>query len=420
MLIRYRCLIWGAIILVPLAVVIHARAQQYSTNEVTVGLQAQTWNQQYDNNGQPAYHHYLQPPTPSFTYTRNLSPTLAVEGTVEPWTGFFKTNALESGHETLALGGIKAGWRGRTWGFYGKTDVGVASWSCGAWYYSPKPYSNCSRITNFALEYGGVVERHLFGRYTLRIDAGHLLSTEFDQVLTRYPDGLASAYRDGGVLQHFDAQIGITRSFGALRNVNAEAGRAPAKSPWDLGVSFVLQPRIQGLPGILNTYPSLGLWTSWNFSRHLSWDSAVIHSGPERDEQYVYSAQQTGGRSLEALTGLKMGLRRGRMGYFAKLRGGTITFGETEKKIGFRPDGSLFLDRGMFTSPLLDVGAVWEVYPSRHTILRFDAGSDTIFYQPKTVWQYLPKNGVEVGTKYVMPEQTRTGLMLSFGWGVRF
>jgi len=393
-------------------------AQQYSDHEITVGLQAQTWGREYVNSSDEyAYHHYLQYATPSFTYTRNLSSTLAVEGTVEPWTQFFRTNALESGHGTLAFGGVKAGWRGKKWGFYGRTQVGIASWSCGGWYYAPHPYSQCSRITNFALEYGGTVERHLFGRYALRMDAGHVLSTEFDQVLKRLPNG-GSAYRQGGILQHLDVRIGIMRSFGAVHDDDNE--HVPERASWDVGASFVLQPRNEAMDGIMNTYPGPSLWTSWNFSQHVSWDSAIIHSGPYRNKQYVFSVPQAGGRALEALTGLKMGLRRDHMGYFAKLRGGTITFGEAERRIGLLPDGTFFIRRGMFTNPVLDVGGVWEVYPSRHTILRFDAGSATIFYQPKDLWQYVPMHGVEVGTKYSALGQAQTSLLLSFGGGIRF
>jgi hypothetical protein len=408
-------------LLVPLSLTAVAHAQQYSKNEITVGLQAQTWGQQYDNNGRPAFHHYLQYPTPSFTYARNLSATLAVEGTVEPWTQFFATNALESGHGTLALGGIKAGWRGKHWGFYGKAQAGIESWSCGNFYFNPAngdPYFNCSRVTNFALEYGGVIERHLFENYALRIDAGHLLSTEFDHVNTRYPNGLAFELRSGATTQHVDLRVGLTKSFGSTDDTGVE--RRPATAALDLGASFLLQPRIEAFNGILDTYPGPGIWASWNFSQHFSWDTAVIHSGPYRNEQYVFSSPQSGGRALEVLTGLKTGLRRDRMGYFAELRGGTITFGETETRIGLLPDGDYFLDRGMFTNPVLNLGGVWEVYPSRHTILRFDAGSATIFYQPKTIWQYLPQNGVEVGTRYSISEQTQTGLLLTFGAGVRF
>jgi hypothetical protein len=402
----------------PLALVllfpVIASAQQYSNHEVTVGVQSQTWGQQTDN----GFDHNLQYPTPSFTYTRNLSSTLAVEGTVEPWTQFFHTNYLESGHETLALGGIKAGWRGKEWGFYGKTQAGIASWSCGTWYYNPQPYSDCSRLTNFTLEYGGVIERRLSKHYSLRFDAAHLLSTEFDETLARYPSGLPAMYRAGGTLQHLDIRLGLTRSFGAIHDASGE--RIPVRAAWDIGAVFALQPRAEPVPGMLNAYPGPGIWASWNFSQHFSWDIVLIHSGAGRLGQVNFANTQSGGRALEALTGLKMGLRRDRMGYFGKVRGGTITFGETERQIGFLPDGSSFIVRGMFTNPVLDVGAVWEVYPSRHSILRFDAGSATIFYQPKDVWQWVPNNGLEVGTKYAVPGETQTGLLLSFGGGFRF
>lgn len=147
---RRNIFLWTLLAVVLLSAAAFANAQQYSNNEVSLGVQSQTWGHQGDN----GFDHNLQYPTPIFTYTRNLSSTLAVEGAVEPWTQFFHTNYLESGHETLALGGIKAGWRGKHWGFYGKTEAGIATWSCGAWYYNPQPYSDCSRITNFALEYG--------------------------------------------------------------------------------------------------------------------------------------------------------------------------------------------------------------------------------------------------------------------------
>lgn len=416
---QHRRLFLRTVVLILSSVAALASAQQYSNHEISIGLQAQTWGKQYiDRSNQFAFDHYLQIPTPSLTYTRNLSSTLAVEGNVEPWTQFFRTNYLASGHETLALGGIKAGWRGKRLGFYGKTQAGIASWSCGTWSYYPKPYSECSRITNFVLEYGGVIERRLFRSYALRIDAGHLLSTEFDHVESRYPNGLASAYRAGGTLQHLDIRLGLTRSFGAVHDADGEG--IPARSSWDLGVSFPFQPRDQAMDDILNTYPGPGIWGSWNFCQHVSWDTAVIYAGPYRNGQFVFSAPQSGGRALEALTGVKMGLRHDRMGYFAKLRSGTITFGEAERRVGILPNGSTFIDRGTFTNPVLDVGGVWEVYPSRHTILRFDAGSTTIFYQPKTVWQYVPQNGVEVGMKVSVPEHTQTGLLLSFGGGIRF
>jgi len=160
----------------------------------------------------------------------------------------------------------------------------------------------------------------------------------------------------------------------------------------------------------MNAYPSWGLWGSWNLSRHVSWDSSVLHS-PRNSGMPLYDFQ-AGGRAFEALTGAKIGIRRDHMGYFANIRGGTITFGETERQIIEPSPGDIELVRGMFTNAVLDVGGVYEVYPSRHTILRFDAGSATIFYQPK--------NNITLGQASEIPGTIRTGMLMSFGAGFRF
>lgn len=383
-------------------------AQSYSNNEISVGIAGQTWGYQYVANNQFAWDHYLAEPAPSFGYTRNLSPSLALDGEFRQSGQFFKTNALESGYETLALGGVKAGWRGARWGFYGKTEAGIESWSCGAWYYDPNPYSDCSRITNFALEYGGVIERRLAGRYSLRFDAAHLIGIEFPEVLERTPTATIS--RDGGTLQHLDVRFAVTRSLGSVHDELSE--HAPAAARWDAGAAFLLQPRHGLSTPDIPIFPSPGVWASWNFSRHLSWDSALIYSGPMRDSGYVFSDSQAGGRSFEALTGIKAGLRRDRMGYFGKFRFGTITFGETQTRLVLLSNGVFVQSRGMFTDFVFDAGGVYEVYPSRHTILRFDAGSATIVYPTKSYFS--------TGEEITVPEEKQTGLLLSFGAGVRF
>jgi hypothetical protein len=206
---------------------------------------------------------------------------------------------------------VKTGWRGKRFGFYGEVQAGVASFSCGTWFYDPQPYAGCARLTNFALEYGGSAEYHLTRRYALRLDAGYLEMTEFDHILARYSDGLPESYRQGAILQHFDARIGITRSFGRLEDAKPE--RAPERQSWDTGVIFALQPRIQPYFQYLAPYPEWGLWGSWNFSKHVSWDTSLLHSprNPGKIEDIDY---WSGGRAIEALTGAKIGIRRDHMG----------------------------------------------------------------------------------------------------------
>jgi len=385
-------------------------AQSCSNNEVSIGITSQSWGtfQNLEN----AWDHHLAEPALSITYTRNLSPSLAIEGVFQPTSQFFQTNdrVTESGHETVALGGVKAGWRGAKWSFYGKTQVGVVSWSSRADFNGQNAYVGSSPVTDFALEYGGIVERVLSGRYSLRFEGGHLLAVQFPLVDVK--SGPFTFVSPGGTLQHLDLRFALARSFGAVHEAPPE--RVPGAAKWDAGAAVALQPRStsENLALLFQVFPSSSLWASWNFSRHLSWDSALIYSGPMRFNGNVFSDVQSGGRSLEPLTGLKVGIRRDHMGYFAKVRGGTITFGETETRLTELPDGNLALSRGMFTNPVLDIGAIYEVYPSHRAILRFEAGSATIFYQPKTYFS--------TGEWISIPGQAQTGLLLSFGGGVRF
>ena len=159
-----------------------ASSQQFAANEFTVGATLQTFGWidcEAIGNGpacNPVTVHSVYVPIPSFTYTRNLSRSVALEGTIQPTSDFVRTDGFDSGHEALALGGIKSGWRGQRWGLYGKFQAGVASFSCAVSSYSGNTTSgyteNCSRLTDFAMEYGGVVEYHKTPRYAFRLDAG--------------------------------------------------------------------------------------------------------------------------------------------------------------------------------------------------------------------------------------------------------
>lgn len=390
---------------------IPAPAQQFSSNEITVSAGLQTYGvQSFTPIGSTGTCHPIVEhsvfPAPSITYTRNLSPSLAIDGVAQLPASFLGTGSSPAGRQALVLGGVKTGRRGRRWGFYGKMQAGFASYGCENY---SSPSSNCTRLTNFALEYGGVTEYQMTSRWALRLDAAHLLMPQFDQIIQRYSDGSALVFLPGSTMQHLDARLGITRSFGALREQRAEP--VPNVSAWDVGLLFALQPRTQPEWMMINAYPTLGAWASWNLSRHVSWDTALMHSGRNAGQAFV--DYQTGGRAFEALTGLKMGIRRDHMGYFGKIRGGTITFGETFRQIGGNPNGTITnVDLGMFTNPVLDVGGVLEVYPSPHSILRVDAGSATIFYQPKDV--------IYFGRTIAIPEQTQTTTMMSFGGGFRF
>ena len=79
----------------------------------------------------------------------------------------------------------------------------------------------------------------------------------------------------------------------------------PQRAAWDLGASFSLQPRDEIFLQVLSIYLSPALWASWNFSEHVTWDTAVLRSGPYRSGTSLDIGYHAGGRALEALTGAR-------------------------------------------------------------------------------------------------------------------
>jgi len=386
-------------------------AQEYARQEVTVGtgLQSYGFGPYINSSGQLSTDRHYFYSTPSFVYNYNLSPSLALEGSFQPTSPFRTTDSRAAGRETVAMGGAKTGWRGKRLGLYGEVQAGVASFSCGDWSWDAKPYSHCAHLTDFAIEYGGAAEYRVSSRYALRLDAGHLLMTQFDHIVQRYPDGSPFVYLGGAVTHHLDARIGVTRSFGGLKDAKPEL--APDRQAWDVGVLFALQPRTDPPFQYLDSYPEWGLWSSWNFSNHVSWDTTVLHS-PRNQGRLETISFQSGGRAFEVLSGAKIGVRRDHMGYFALVRPGTITFGETERQLYSLPNGHYKFDNGMFTNPVLETGGAYEVYLPRHTLLRFEAGDAQIFY--------LPKTSLDFGKKNYVPGQPDPSLFIGFGAGFRF
>jgi hypothetical protein len=70
----------------------------------------------------------------------------------------------------------------------------------------------------------------------------------------------------------------------------------------------------------------------------------------------------------QGLFGVKTGIRSEKAGIFAKFRPGFVRFGES---------GSLGVTAQSFTQFAMDIGGVFELYPSRSVAFRFDVG-DTV------------------------------------------
>ena len=129
-----------------------------------------------------------------------------------------------------------------------------------------------------------------------------------------------------------------------------------------------------------------------------------------------------GGRKTQGLFGIKVGIRREKIGIFGKARPGFVRFSHFERQIffvcppSFDPCVVRPLSTFTQTDYALDIGGVVELYPSRRSVVRFDVG-DTII-RPRFRESILLR-----GEDFPFSSFTRStshNLQFSFGVGFRF
>jgi hypothetical protein len=348
-----------------------APAQQYTKAEAGIGTDSQTFT------GTGGYHVLTTGVSGLAAY--NFSRSVAIEGSLSFLPVFRDSPWQDSGRELTAFGGLKAGWRGRRFGLYGKIEPGLASFSCGLSYFGPEGqrYYNCERRTHFALQYGGVAEYKITPRTAARVDFAQTLISEFDQVLNRqmYSEEIV----EGHLAQHFDLHFSVVHSFGAPRDPEIEP--VTTRSTFDGGVLLALQLKEHLLMSNVEPDRGIGAWVSWNFSRYVSWDTSAFDF-PQDDHT---ASIVDGGTSLDAFSGVKAGFRHDKFGVFGKVRPGAVVFSRTEDSISVTSTSAVISDSKL-PSFALDTGGIVELYPSPRFIVRAEAGNVSIFYPAKTTY----------------------------------
>jgi hypothetical protein len=162
--------------------------------------------------------------------------------------------------------------------------------------------------------------------------------------------------------------------------------------------------------------PGVGGRFSYNFSRHVALEA--------EGNLFPRDRELNGGRKIQALFGVKAGERFDRVGVFAKARPGFVRY----EKAHYRETPGI-LCVAVFPPPLgcftpsartnlaFDLGGVVEVYPSRHTIIRFDAGDTIIRLNARNA--AVSDGGVGLAVLAV-PAETTHNFQGSIGIGFRF
>jgi hypothetical protein len=145
----------------------------------------------------------------------------------------------------------------------------------------------------------------------------------------------------------------------------------------------------------------------YNFHKYVALD-AEVNFFPES-----HLANEEFGQKMQGFIGVKAGVRNDKVGVFAKARPGVMWFGEFSSRGGCSSTafGSVC---GVSHEKdfAMDLGGVFEYYPTDRLIVRADVGDTIIRYQERQT---------RIGSLPVLvPAATKNNLQISLGIGWRF
>jgi hypothetical protein len=336
-------------------------------------------------------------------FTYNLNPGLALEA---DGNYYFTRSTIFSGQAdgraTSAFFGPKAGIRRNRFGLFFKARPGFISFSSVVTSSATPGNITTARKTHAALDLGGVFEFYATKRLILRADLGEVLVRYGDATVFSSPSFQIRTL--GAIDDPLHLSVGVSYRLGELRNE-----RKPAAAPdrFQFGLQYSLQT-LQRSFFTTRDESAIGGWFTYSFSRHFGLDAAA-NFFPR--EQRALDFQQ-GGQMIQAVAGVRWGVRRDRWGVFLKSRPGvqiyTLTPGFDFRQI-FDPHQPL----PSFANLAFDNGGVFEIYTSRHTLIRVDAGDTTIYYRKR---HFLDLNG----NPFTAPGSTHSSIQMTAGFGLRF
>lgn len=166
------------------------------------------------------------------------------------------------------------------------------------------------------------------------------------------------------------------------------------------------------------TEPGFGGRLGYNINNYVAVEAEVNFFPGERD---FGSA-----REFEGLFGVKAGWRFEKAGIFGKARPGFLSgrVSDYVPKSGgciavFPPPAGCFDEvRRRETNFAVDVGGVFEIYPTKRTIIRFDAGDTIVRFDARSI--KATSTSFPQGVIVPIPARTTHNLQGSVGVGVRF
>ena len=369
--------------------------------------------------------------------TYNLTDYFAVEAE----GNLFPSDALRDyttgGAAQQVQAGAKVGKRWRRFGLFAKARPGFISFSQTLTPTLRQTGLNAffdyerERKTHFSMDVGGVLEFYPSRRVLVRFDAGDTIIRfgEHDEFVGFPVSGGSSPIGPvaSETTHNFQFTAGVGFRFGGGGD---DPGGSQSSSTgervrrFEVGVQFsslVLRPPSSGFfPGDAGSQAEAG--GGLRFGYNATDDLAFEVEGNFYPRRRFGIDTAVGGYPAQAQAGAKYGRRFERFGVFAKARPGVVTFSSVNEVSGYESvtfgGGTFFFPTFRETSETyfsMDVGGVFEFYPSSRILTRFDVGDTMIRYpsrdNPSTFVTSPPPR---------LPSELRHNLQITAGIGFRF
>jgi hypothetical protein len=271
----------------------------------------------------------------------NLSPVLAIHGRTM-WI-----SEGPSARPQFNIGMRATFIRTPRWSMYGVALPG--------WYTPSSPAFHDHR--HFTLDLGIGLTFRIGPALSAKVELDRDIHAIGDTVVVTGPDTRLRLEIPGIVGSRWNAIAAVEYGFGGLL---AAAATASSRNSWTLGpqMGYTISPNATAI-GVVGGFVSHRLGRVWDFDGSIS--TSVTADLPSRADQ--------GGRLLQAVGGIKLGVREGPFGVFFKLRGGLNSWSKVV-------DANGVAER--WNTPLIDLGGVFEYAVTKNEFLRFDVGEGVI------------------------------------------
>jgi len=240
----------------------------------------------------------------------------------------------------------------------------------------PSPYYADRPANYFVLNLGGGIEFYPSPRWVLRFD---LEGNPY-----RVPAYFASstsgtALLPGKIDDTTRLSFGVAYRPGALIDSERETN---VPGTWEFGPLFsAMMIARQGLTDNVRTEPGFGGYASYRFYGALYLDADLLYFPRPTD----FSGPQDGGTILQALVGLKGGIRRNHFGFFGKVRPGLHSYSQGLAGITTLGVSTPVYTYDRSTNFVLDLGGILEYYPRERSTLRLEVGDTHLFFGTRDV-----------------------------------